>query len=73
MTVLYLAFAKAFNTVPPELLLRKFAFFGVGGNLLKLIAFYLTDRVQFVKINNHESTKPNVTSGVPQGAILGPL
>ena len=36
-------------------------------------ASYLTDRVQFVKINNHESTKQNVTSGVSQGSILGPL
>ena len=56
-----------------ELLLRKVALFGAGGNLLKLIASYLTDRVHFFKINNHESTKQTVTSGVPQGSILGPL
>ena len=73
LTVLYLDFAKTFDTVPHELLLRKVALFGVGGNLLKLIASYLTDRVQFVKINNHEYTKQNVTSGVPQGSILEPL
>ena len=71
--MLSLDFAKAFDTVPHELLLRKVALFGVGGNLLKLIASYLTDRVQFVKMNNHESTKLNVTTGVPQGSILGPL
>ena len=66
--MLYLDFSKAFDTVPHELLLS-----GVGGNLLKLIASYLTDPVQFVKINNHEFTKQNVTSGVPQGSLLGPL
>ena len=40
---------------------------------MKLIASYLTGRVQFVKMNNHESTKQNVTSGEPQGSIHGPL
>ena len=73
LTVLHMDFAKAFDTVPHELLLRKVALFGVAGNLLKLIASYPTDRVQFVMINNHESIKQNVTSGVPQGPILRPL
>ena len=57
LTVLYLDFAKSSDTVPHELLLTRVTLFGVGGNLLKLTASYLTDRVQFVKINDHESTK----------------
>ena len=34
---------------------------------------YLTDRVQFVSVNSTISEPMNVTCGVPQGSILGPL
>ena len=34
---------------------------------------YLTNRQQLTKINGAESTIETITSGVPQGSILGPL
>ena len=71
--VLYLDFRKAFDSVPHQKLIQKIQKFGIGGNFLKIIASYLTGRKQYVKIKNEKSPTVKVTSGVPQGSILGPL
>ena len=73
LSVLYLDFAKAFDKVYHNKLIEKLHFFEIGGNLLKLIEWYLNKRKQCVKINNALSEKLEITSGVPQGSILGPL
>ena len=73
LAVLYLDFAKAFDTVPHDILLTKIKIFGIGGKLLSLIYSYLNNRKQCVKIEDCSSTLKEVTSGVPQGSILGPL
>ena len=73
LSVLYLDFSKAFDTVPHSRLLEKVQNFGIGGKLLKLVHSYLSDRKQVVKIRNTLSTPLAETSGVPQGSILGPL
>ena len=65
LSILYLDFAKAFDTVPHNILIQKF--YKLEGKLIQLISSHLTNRKQYVKINNE------VTSGVPQGSILGPL
>ena len=69
----YLDFSKAFDKVQHNLLLAKLRKFGIGGTLLKLIASYLSGRYQCVKFCNTFSDYQSVTSGVPQGSILGPL
>ena len=63
--VLYLDFKKAFDTVPHNLLINKVENLGVGGNLLKIVASYLSNRKQYVKVNDSESETVPVTSGVP--------
>ena len=73
LTILYLDFAKAFDKVPHDLLMLKLQSFDIGGKLLQLISSYLSDREQYVKINAETSTPVSVSSGVPQGSILGPL
>ena len=71
--VVYLDFRKAFDSVPHQELLLKLYQTGITGNLWKLFEDYLTSRVQCVAVENSTSDVVPVTSGVPQGSILGPL
>ena len=71
--VIYLDFAKAFDTVRHDILITKLQEVGIGGKLLQLLASYLSQRKQFVKVGEESSGLKEVTSGVPQGSILGPL
>ena len=69
----YLNFSKAFDKVPHDILVRKLQQIGVGGKPSKLLANYLNNRIQSVMINNNYSNTLPITSGIPQGSILGPL
>jgi ribonucleases P/MRP protein subunit RPP40 len=71
--VIYLDFAKAFDTVPHERLKRKLRAHGIGGKLLQWIAAWLGGRKQRVVLNGHESSWEEVLSRVPQGSVLRPL
>ena len=68
----YLDFRKAFDSVPHKRLLSKLYGYGVRGKALKWITSFLSNRSQYVNVNNNCSDKVNVTSGVPQGSVLGP-
>ena len=65
--------SKAFNKVPHSQLIAILANIGVSGPLLAWFRSYLSDRSQRVVLDGHSSTTHTVTSGVPQGSILGPL
>ena len=64
---------KAFDTINHELLIVKLHVYGFIKETLTLIASYLSDRWQRVKINDTFSTWSALEPGVPQGSVLGPV
>jgi len=69
---IYLDLRKAFDTVPHNRLINKLKGYGIEGPLLRWIEDFLHNRSQFVKVNNASSSHTKVTSGVPQGSVIGP-
>lgn len=66
-------FSKAFDTVDYGTVLRKLHSIGFSRASLSWVLSYLTDRQQFVQVNEKKSEMVNVQYGVPQGSILGPV
>jgi len=69
----YLDLSKAFDSIDHEILLSKLKYYGFTNPAIGLIENYLTDRYQYVSIENTYSSKLLMKAGVPQGSILGPL
>jgi hypothetical protein len=70
---IYLDLQKAFDSVDYSILLAKLQHYGIRGNILKWFESYLTGRRQYCSINGANSSMSNLTCGVPQGSVLGPL
>ena len=64
---------KAFDTINHSILFDKLERYGVRGNCLSLLKSYLTDRRQYVRLEQSDSAFEPITCGVPQGSVLGPL
>ena len=73
MGAIIVDFSEAFDLVPHGRLLRKIANSGVDARVVEWIKQFLIGRTQRVKIGVELSDEVRVTSGVPQGNVLGPL
>ena len=69
----YLDLAKAFDKVSHQKLLHKIWGYGIRGKVYEWIEDFLHDRVQRVLLNGKPSKWNKVSSGVPQGSVLGPI
>ena len=70
---IFIDFKKAFDTINHSILLKKMEAYGIRGSPLELIGSYLQNRKQFVKINQSFSSAGQLSRGIPQGSVLGPL
>ena len=62
---------KAFDTVDHDILLKNLEYYGVRGSSRDWFQSYLKKRKQFVSISNSPSNTNEITTGVPQGSVLG--
>ena len=65
--------SKTFDTINHELLIAKLYAYGIGKDSLKILWSYLKNRFQRTKINSTFSSWSELTKGVPQGSVLGPI
>ena len=65
--------SKAFDCLPHNILLEKLSAYGLSTKSVSLFSSYLSDRKQHIKIGQIVSKGGNISKGVPQGSVLGPI
>ena len=66
-------FSKARDTFNHNIILQKLTFYGVANSAITLLRSYLSNRKQYVQIDDVSSSMLSNNTGVPQGSIVGPL
>ncbi len=70
---IYMDYKKAFDTVPHMRLISKLKSYGFSLQITKWVESFLTGRTQQVTVNGRNSQWMDVSSGIPQGSVLGPI
>ncbi len=70
---IFIDLSKAFDTLDHHILLQKLKYYGIQGTQLSWFESYLTGRSQCVKYREAISASKDLTTGIPQGSVLGPL
>ena len=70
---MFLDLQKAFDTIDHETFLSKLEHYGIRGVPPKWFKTFLTQRQQYVSINNSIPETLTKNHGVPQGSVLGPM
>ena len=73
LLIIFCDLKKAFDTCNVAILLKKMQHMGIDGTELQWFSSYLSNRKQFVCIDDCNSALLSILIGVPQGSILGPL
>ena len=69
----YLDFSNSVDTVKHEMLMSKLQHNGIKGGMMSWFKPYLSNRKQYVSVKNSSSSMSNITLGVLQGSVLGPV
>ena len=72
-TLVTLDQSAAFDVLSHQILTRKLALYNFGENVIAWITSYLSYRSQYITIGTRNLSYKNVTSGIPQGSVLGPI
>ena len=70
---IFIDLQNAFNIVNHQILLQKLEHNGIRGIGNCWFSLYLSARKQYVSVNGHTSDHLNISCGVPQGSVVGPL
>jgi hypothetical protein len=73
VTVAYIDFSKAFDTVSHEKLFCRLKSYGITGNLLNWLRNFLTGRSHRTRVGIAVSAIAKLISGIIQGSGIGPL